>query len=44
MDDDALRDWARGQLETIERDIDMIVASEPERQLVAQFLLARQAR
>jgi hypothetical protein len=44
LNDDALRDWARGQLARLEEGVNEIDFSEQERELVAQFLVARQAR
>ncbi|MGO8905640.1 MAG: DEAD/DEAH box helicase [Solirubrobacteraceae bacterium] len=44
LNDDALRDWARGKLAKLEEDVDEVAADTQERQLIAQFLLARQAR
>ena len=42
--DDALRGWAANQLEGLGDEIDEILVDPDERQLIAQFLIAREAR
>lgn len=43
LDDDGLRDWARGRLDRLEESLDEIAADESEMALLTAFVVARDA-